>query len=70
MLRSAHKQRTQLLKSPMWFGRWTLICQGIGSRKLVDTLPVSASRDGLEVASADLTLILLRSLPSECIGLT
>ena len=35
-------------------------------RKLVETLPVSASRDGLEVASADLTLILLRSLPSEC----
>ena len=35
-------------------------------RKLVETLPVSASRDGLEVASADLTLIFLRSLPSEC----
>ena len=32
----------------------------------MDALPVSASRDGLEVASADLTLILLRSLPSEC----
>ena len=35
-------------------------------RKLVDTLPVSPSRNGLEVASPDLTLILLRSLPSEC----
>ena len=35
-------------------------------RKLVDTLPVSASRDGLEVASAELTLILLRSLPNDC----
>ena len=35
-------------------------------RKLVETLPVTASRDGLEIASADLTLILLRSLPGDC----
>ena len=33
-------------------------------RKLVDTLPTSHSRDGLEIQSADLTLILLRSLPA------
>ena len=32
-------------------------------RKLVETLPANHSRDGLEVQSADLTLILLRSLP-------
>ena len=35
-------------------------------RKLVEALPVTASRDGLEIASADLTLILLRSLPGDC----
>ena len=35
-------------------------------RKLVDTLPVTVSREGLEIASADLTLILLRSLPGDC----
>ena len=35
-------------------------------RKLVETLPVTASRDGLEIASAALTLILLRSLPGDC----
>ena len=33
-------------------------------RKLVETLPTSHSRDGLEIQSADLTLILLRSLPA------
>ena len=33
-------------------------------RKLVETLPTSHSRDGLEIQSADLTLILLRSLPT------
>ena len=33
-------------------------------RKLVDTLPTSHSREGLEIQSADLTLILLRSLPT------
>ena len=35
-------------------------------RKLTDTLPVTVSREGLEIASADLTLILLRSLPGDC----
>ena len=35
-------------------------------RKLVGTLPLTATKDGLDVASADLTLILLRSLPGEC----
>ena len=34
-------------------------------KKLVDTLPMSHSRDGLDIQSADLTLILLRSLPAE-----
>ena len=33
-------------------------------RKLVETLPATHSRDGLEIQSADLTLILLRSLPA------
>ena len=33
-------------------------------RKLVETLPTTHSRDGLEIQSADLTLILLRSLPA------
>ena len=36
------------------------------NRKLTDTLPVTVSREGLEIASADLTLILLRSLPGDC----
>ena len=35
-------------------------------RKLTDTLPVTVSREGLEITSADLTLILLRSLPGDC----
>ena len=35
-------------------------------RKLTDTLPVTVSREGFEIASADLTLILLRSLPGDC----
>ena len=35
-------------------------------RKLVGTLPLTATKDGLDVASADLTLILLRTLPGEC----
>lgn len=35
-------------------------------RKLVDTLPVTVTREGLEIASADLPLILLRSLPGDC----
>ena len=34
-------------------------------RKLIDTLPHTVSRDGLEIQSADLTLILIRSLPRE-----
>ena len=33
---------------------------------MLDTLPVTVTREGLEVASADLTLILLRSLPGDC----
>ena len=32
-------------------------------RKLIDTLPHTVSRDGLEIQSADLTLIFIRSLP-------
>ena len=34
-------------------------------RKLADTLPQGCSRDGLEIQSGDLTLMLLRSLPQE-----
>ena len=35
-------------------------------RKLTDTLPVTVSREGLEIVLADLTLILLRFLPEDC----
>ena len=29
--RTYKAENAAILKSPMWFGRWTLICQGIGS---------------------------------------
>ena len=35
-------------------------------RRVVETLPPGVSREGLEIAASDLSLMLLRSLPREC----